>query len=105
MGKTTSEPISSIQPSHGDGGGRQEKRRAANRRSARKSRYREVVMLDELQCHSQELALKNSTLRQENTSLRSMIASIKKSRAEQPEVPRAGGMVRSLSFPALVQPS
>jgi hypothetical protein len=61
---------------------KREKRRVANRRSALKSRYRETVMLEELQRNTSELSVQNATLRQENESLRSLAATIRKVQSE-----------------------
>lgn len=49
---------------------RKERRRAANRRSARKSRYRETVVLDELQKTVAQLAKQNESLRADNEAFR-----------------------------------
>ncbi len=62
---------------------KRERRRAANRRSARKSRYREMVMLEELQKSVHELTVKNNALRQENDALRRGISAVKNFRQEQ----------------------
>ena len=62
---------------------KREKRRAANRRSARKSRYRELVMLDELQRNAGGLSAQNSALRQENESLRNLISTMRKFKKEE----------------------
>jgi hypothetical protein len=72
---------------------KREKRRAANRRSALKSRYRETVMLEELQRNTRELSVQNDTLRQENESLRSLAARIRK---VQSEAQQAAQIVSSL---------
>jgi hypothetical protein len=61
---------------------KREKRRAANRRSALKSRYREMVMLEELQRNTRELSVHNAALRQENESLRSLATTIRKVQSE-----------------------
>lgn len=61
---------------------KREKRRAANRRSALKSRYREMVMLEELQRNTSELSVQNATLRQDNESLRSLVTTIRKAQSE-----------------------
>ena len=53
---------------------KREKRRASNRRSARKSRYREVVMMEELQENAQRLTTQNCALKKENESIRGLIA-------------------------------
>jgi hypothetical protein len=94
MGKTS---IDSSKPtttklSVGDEEMKREKRRAANRRSALKSRYRETVMLEELQRNTQELSVQNSTLRQENETLRSLATTI---RRVQSEAQQAAQMVRN----------
>jgi hypothetical protein len=68
---------------------KREKRRAANRRSALKSRYRETVMLEELQRNTSELSVQNATLRQENESLRSLATRIRS------ETQKAAQMVRN----------
>lgn len=65
-------------PGVGDEEMKREKRREANRRSARKSRYREIVMLEELQRSSRDLSTKNSSLLQENESLRSLTTSVRR---------------------------
>ena len=62
---------------------KREKRRAANRRSARKSRYREMVMLEELQRHSQSLTDRNSMLKMQNGELRELIRMLQHSKARQ----------------------
>lgn len=49
---------------------RKERRRAANRRSAQKSRYRETILMDELQRTVNDLTQKNELLRQENMQFR-----------------------------------
>jgi hypothetical protein len=49
---------------------RKERRRAANRRSAQKSRYRETILMDELQRTVNDLTQKNELLRQENMKFR-----------------------------------
>ena len=66
---------------------KKEKRRAANRKSARKSRYRENVMIDELQRNSQELAARKLELEESNATLRKAIASIKDSMKKSPPGP------------------
>jgi hypothetical protein len=95
MGRTTNESVASMQPGKSEGEDRREKRRAANRRSAQKSRYREMIMLDELQRNTRDMSLKNSALKQKNESLRNMILTIKKVKAEQQQV---AGVV-SLFYP------
>jgi bZIP transcription factor len=52
---------------------KKEKRREANRRSAKKSRYREGVMLEELQRKCRELGERNRVLRSHNGALRETI--------------------------------
>jgi hypothetical protein len=79
--------------SDGDEEMKREKRRAANRRSALKSRYREMVMLEELQRNTSELSVQNATLRQENESLRSLVTTIRKT---QSEAQQAAQIVSSL---------
>mmetsp|Transcript_18385 Transcript_18385/g.31359 ORF Transcript_18385/g.31359 Transcript_18385/m.31359 type:complete len:87 (-) Transcript_18385:1777-2037(-) len=49
---------------------RKERRRAANRRSAQKSRYREMVLMDELQKTVAELTKRNAMLKEENEAFR-----------------------------------
>ena len=91
MGKThadSSKPTMT-KLSVGDDETKREKRRAANRRSALKSRYRETVMLEELQRNSEELAHQNSELRQENETLRSLSTRIRS------EAQKAAQMVRN----------
>ena len=56
---------------------KREKRRAANRRSARKSRYREVVMMEELQRDVKRLTNRNEELKLENGQLRDALKSFK----------------------------
>jgi predicted RNase H-like nuclease (RuvC/YqgF family) len=60
---------------------RKERRRAANRKSARKSRFRENVLMDELQKtvndlgkHNQTLKSENDTFKEEITALQSLLA-------------------------------
>lgn len=94
MGKTSTD---SSKPtitklSVGDEETKREKRRAANRRSALKSRYRETVMLEELQRSTEELSVQNSTLRQDNESLRSLATTI---RRVQSEAQQAAQIVRN----------
>lgn len=62
---------------------KREKRRASNRQSARKSRYREAVMVETLNDHSRELNKRNTALRHENESLRSLITSLKRQIQQQ----------------------
>lgn len=50
-------------------GGKQERRRVANRASARKSRYREKIILSELQKSVADLTKSNATLRERNVIL------------------------------------
>lgn len=56
---------------------KKEKRREANRRSAKKSRYREGVMVDELQRQCREFGEHNAVLRGSNDALRKMIEYMK----------------------------
>jgi bZIP transcription factor len=49
---------------------RKERRRAANRRSARKSRFRETVVMEELQKTVAQLAKQNESLRADNEAFR-----------------------------------
>mmetsp|Transcript_12662 Transcript_12662/g.29391 ORF Transcript_12662/g.29391 Transcript_12662/m.29391 type:complete len:178 (-) Transcript_12662:1440-1973(-) len=56
---------------------RKERRRAANRRSAQKSRYREMVLMDELQKTVSELTKRNAMLREENEAFRRDVAVLK----------------------------
>jgi len=53
---------------------RVERRRAANRRSARKSRYRENIQLGELQRTVNELKERNLALKAENASFKEDVA-------------------------------
>ena len=56
---------------------RKERRRASNRRSARKSRYRENVFTLELQKTVSELSKKNEELRAENEAFRQEVVALK----------------------------
>lgn len=56
---------------------RKERRRAANRRSAQKSRYREMVLMDELQKTVSELTKRNAVLKDENEAFRRDLALLK----------------------------
>lgn len=53
---------------------RKERRRAANRRSAQKSRYREMVLMEELQKTVTDLSKRNSSLKDENDAFRRDLA-------------------------------
>lgn len=71
---------------------RKERRRAANRKSARKSRFRENVLMDELQKtvndlgkHNQTLKSENDTFKEEITALQSLLACHAKSQQLQPK--------------------
>lgn len=55
---------------------RKERRRAANRRSARKSRYKENVLLDELQKTVTELAKQNQSLKAENDAFKQDVVAL-----------------------------
>lgn len=55
---------------------RKERRRAANRKSARKSRYRENVLMDELQKTVTDLAKHNQSLKSENDDFRQEILAL-----------------------------
>lgn len=55
---------------------RKERRRAANRKSARKSRFRENVLLDELQKTVTDLGKHNHTLKSENNTFKEEIAAL-----------------------------
>ena len=57
---------------------RRERRRAANRRSAQKSRYREMILMDELQKTVSELTRRNAQLRESNSSFRGDVMVLKK---------------------------
>jgi hypothetical protein len=94
MGKTSTDSSKPTMAklSVGDEEMKREKRRAANRRSALKSRYRETVMLEELQRNTQELSVQNSSLRQENETLKSLSATI---RRVQSEAQQAAQIVRN----------
>jgi len=83
MGKTNDTAMTKVTENE-----RREKRRAANRKSARKSRYREMVMLDELQRSTRDLTAKNSALVQENQSLKGLIALLKNRYAMAPMAAR-----------------
>ena len=76
---------------------RKEKRRAANRKSARKSRYRETVMLDELQRHSRELSERNNTLKESNKNIRQAIVAIKAAKDTEKKNPRQVSSSRRIS--------
>jgi bZIP transcription factor len=49
---------------------RKERRRAANRKSARKSRFRESILLDELQKTVSQLSKQNDDLRADNDAFK-----------------------------------
>ena len=55
---------------------RKERRRAANRRSARKSRYRESVITNELQKSIVNLVKQNDELRAANEAIRQEVAAL-----------------------------
>ena len=59
---------------------KKEKRREANRLSAKKARYREGVMIDELQRNCMDLGEQNAFLRSSNDTLRKAIEYLKVSR-------------------------
>lgn len=87
---------------------RKERRRAANRRSARKSRYRETVVLDELQKTVAQLAKQNESLRADNEAcrrdvlvLQSLIANRK---TQQLEMVSSKWLLRGTSTFVLVPP-
>lgn len=58
---------------------KRERRLAANRRSALKSRYRKMVLLDELQKTESELKAKNESIRRENMVIRAELAALHQS--------------------------
>eukprot|EP00549_Striatella_unipunctata_P021102 CAMPEP_0118690630 /NCGR_PEP_ID=MMETSP0800-20121206/10226_1 /TAXON_ID=210618 ORGANISM="Striatella unipunctata, Strain CCMP2910" /NCGR_SAMPLE_ID=MMETSP0800 /ASSEMBLY_ACC=CAM_ASM_000638 /LENGTH=157 /DNA_ID=CAMNT_0006588309 /DNA_START=28 /DNA_END=501 /DNA_ORIENTATION=- len=62
---------------------KQERRRASNRQSARKSRYRQVVLVDELTKCAEELSKENELLKQEQESLRFHIRILEETRRQQ----------------------
>lgn len=97
MGKTNTDSSkpTMTKASVGDEEVKREKRRAANRRSALKSRYRETVMLEELQRNSQELSVQNSTLRQENETLRSLSTTIRSEAQKAAQMVRNGIVLQS----------
>ena len=57
---------------------RKERRRAANRRSARKSRYRAGVITGELENSLAELSKRNKELRAENEAFRNEVLTLQK---------------------------
>lgn len=63
---------------------RKERRRASNRRSARKSRYRENVLVDELHKTMASLKTCNETLKAENESFRKHVALLRNLIMEKP---------------------
>mmetsp|Transcript_9273 Transcript_9273/g.14403 ORF Transcript_9273/g.14403 Transcript_9273/m.14403 type:complete len:138 (-) Transcript_9273:125-538(-) len=58
---------------------RKERRRASNRRSAQKSRYRQIVMLEELQKSVDSLKEKNAGLKKERQILQTNITMLHRS--------------------------
>ena len=71
---------------------KREKRRASNRRSAHKSRYREMVMMDEYQRRAELLSKENDALKRENEIIRQIMTLLNTSQNIAPTAPQ---MVRA----------